>query len=73
MANDLAKLYRELEAEKQTPEIKKVLKNISDKLSDRMRDNFLDLLEIGDVIGYDRLDKELKIAAKLVAKMKDLK
>ena len=73
MANDLAKLYRELEAEKQTPEIKKVIKNISYKLSDRMRDNFLDLLEIGDVIGYDRLDKELKIAAKLVAKMKDLK
>lgn len=73
MANDLAKLYRELEADKQTPDIKKIRKNIENKLHDRMRDNILDLLEIGDIIGFDRLDKELKIAAGLVDKMKKVK
>lgn len=73
MANELAKLYRELEAEKQSADIKKIRKNIENKLNDRMRENILDLLEIGDIIGYDRLDKELKIAAGLVEKMKKIK
>jgi hypothetical protein len=73
MGSDLVKLYRELESEKQTPDIKKVRKNIHDKLNDKLREHFLELLEIGGVIGYNTLEKELSKASELVGKLKKTK
>jgi hypothetical protein len=73
MSSDLAKLYRELESEKQTADIKKIRKNIHDKLSDKLREHFLDLLEIGGIIGYAKLETELSKAAELVGKLKKMK
>ncbi len=73
MNNELAKLYRELEAEKQTTEIKKIRKNIHDKLNDKLRTNFLELLEIGGIIGYSKLEEELVKASELVGKLKKVK
>ncbi|MBK7885073.1 MAG: hypothetical protein IPJ81_15780 [Chitinophagaceae bacterium] len=73
MGSDLAKLYRELESEKQTPDVKKIRKNIKDKLNDKLRLHFLELLEIGGIIGYENLELELSKAAELVGKLKKMK
>ena len=73
MGNDLAKLYRELGTEKQSADIKKIRKNIEDKLSDKLRENFLELLEIGSIIGYNKLETELTKAADIVNKLKKVK
>ena len=70
MANELVKLYKELGKEIQTPEIKGVRKTIQDKLEDQLRDNFLSVMEIGGVIGYDKLEKELERSRELVAQIK---
>jgi hypothetical protein len=73
MSSDLAQLYRELESEKQTPDVKKIRKNIHDKLSNKLREHFLELLEIGGIIGYGKLETELSKAADLVGKLKKTK
>ena len=73
MANDLANLYRELENENQTPEILRVKKSIETKLNDRLRENMMDMLEIGDVLGFGRLEAELKTAADIVGKAKNIR
>ncbi len=73
MSSELAKLYRELESEKQTPDVKKILKNIHDKLNDKLRERLLELLEIGGVIGYEKLENELLKASELVGKLKTKK
>lgn len=73
MGSDLAKLYRELADEKQTPEIKRLRKNIEDKLNDKLRVHFLEMLEIGGVIGYGKLESELAKATELVGQMKKAK
>ena len=70
MANELVKLYKALGKEIQTPEIKGVRKTIQDKLEDQLRDNFLSVMEIGGVIGYDKLEKELERSRELVAQIK---
>lgn len=70
MGNELVKLYKELGKEIQTPDIKAVRKTIQDKLEDQLRDNFLTVMEIGGVIGYEKLEKELERSRELVAKIK---
>jgi len=37
-----------------------------------MRTHFLDLIEIGSAIGYDRLDEELRRAADMLGKLKKI-
>lgn|GEM_PF-4817884 len=69
MGNDLVRLYRELESE-QSPEVKRIRKNLEDKLNDKLREHFLELLEIGSVIGYNKLEAELSKAIELVDKLK---
>jgi len=69
MANELARLYRELGDVKQTPDIRAVRKTIENKLNEKLRDNFLEVLEIGGVVGYDKLEKELERSRDLVAKL----
>jgi hypothetical protein len=73
MSNDLVKLYKELGNEKQTTEITKVRKNIHNKLNDKLREHFLELLEIGEVVGYEKLEKELASAAELIGKLEKKK
>jgi hypothetical protein len=70
MNNDLAKVFRELEHEKQTPDIKRIRKNTEDRLNDKLREHFLSVVEIGGIIGYDKLEKQMAKALALVAKLK---
>lgn len=73
MNNDLAKLHRELSKLKQTSEVKSIRKNVEEKLGDQMRMHFLHLLDIGGIIGYENLEKELLKAAEMVGKLKKIK
>lgn len=38
-----------------------------------MREHFLDLLEISEVIGYEKLEKELAMASDLIGKLNKIK
>jgi hypothetical protein len=69
MANDLVKLHGQLSYKKQTSEVKMLMKMIEDELNFKLRDNFLVVLEIGSVVGYDKLEAELERAKGLVAKL----
>ncbi len=71
MGNDLAKLYKELKQYPSGEETARIRERIEERLYDNMRMHFLELLEIGGVIGYERLEEELHNAAELVGKLKN--
>jgi len=70
MGNDLVKLYKELKSYPSTEENARIIARTEDRLYDNMRVRFMDLLEIGGAIGYERLEEELRRAADLVGKLK---
>jgi hypothetical protein len=63
MSNDLVKLHKSLSGKETVKDVKQKIKN---DLQLKMRENFLELLEIGELIGYDHLKKEMKKAIELL-------
>lgn len=73
MNTDLQNLYRELEEMPQSAEVKKLRKNIEKKLNDKLRQNFLEMIDMGAIVGFDQLEKQLIDAVGLVSRMKKKK
>ena len=73
MSKDLTEIYRELEAENQTPEIIRIKAIVENKLNQRLTDSMTDLIDIGDVLGFGFLEKNLRIAADIVEKAKNIR
>ncbi|MCU0432027.1 MAG: hypothetical protein MUC87_01080 [Bacteroidia bacterium] len=73
MNTDLQNLYRELEEMPQSAEVKKLRKNIEKKLNDKLRMNFLEIIDMGAIVGFEQLEKQLLDAAGLVSRMKKKK
>jgi hypothetical protein len=73
MNTDLQNLYRELEEMPQSAEVKKLRKNIEKKLNDKLRQNFLEIIDMGAIVGFDQLEKQLINAAGLVSRLKKKK
>lgn len=70
MGNDLVKLYRELQSMGDSQDLEVVREKIVNELNQKMRHSFLELLEIGGVLGYDHLETEMKKAVELIGSMK---
>lgn len=66
MNTEILKLYRQLDDMNQTKEVLQLKNQIKETLKFKMRDNFLDLLEIGGVVGYNHLKTEMKKAIELL-------
>lgn len=63
---DLLKLYKQLKEMKQTPEVKQLRKQVEETLYHNLKFYHLELSSIGEVIGFDRLRKEMENAMKLI-------
>ena len=63
---DLLKLYSQLKKMKQTNEVKQLRKQVEETLYYNLKFYHLELSAIGEVIGFDRLKKEMTNAMKLV-------
>lgn len=70
MGNDLVKLYKELDTLKNATNPEAVKNHIEQTLYTKLRENFLELLEIGEVIGYDKLEAEMRKAVDLIGQIK---
>lgn len=66
MNTDIIKIYLQLEDMEQTKEVAQIKNQIKETLYQNLRINFLELTNIGRVIGYDELQEELEKAIKLV-------
>jgi len=66
MNTDILKLYKQLDDMEQTKEVKLLKNQIKETLYQNLRIHFLELTNIGRVIGYDELKDELKKAIELV-------
>lgn len=64
--NDIIKLYQQLDDMEQTKEIQLLKNQIKETLYQSLRGHFLELTNIGRVIGYDELQEELQNAIKLI-------
>ena len=64
--NDLLKLYSQLKDMKQTAEVKQLRKQVEETLHYNLKYYHLELSSIGEVIGFDRLRKEMENAMKLI-------
>jgi hypothetical protein len=63
---DLLKLYSQLKEMKQTSEVKQLRKQVEETLYYNLKFYHLELSSIGEVIGFDRLRKEMENAMKLI-------
>lgn len=63
---ELIKLYSQLREMKQTAEVKQIKKQIEETLYYNLKYYHLELAAIGEVIGYDRLKKELQNTIDLI-------
>ena len=70
MNTDILKLYKQLDDMEQTKEVKLLKNQIKETLYQNLRIHFLELTNIGRVIGYDELQDELKKAIDLVEMQK---
>ena len=66
MNTDILKLYKQLDDMEQTKEVKLLKNQIKETLYQNLRIHFLELTNIGRVIGYDELKDELKKPIELV-------
>ena len=66
MNADILRLYKQLDDMKQTDEVVQLKNQIKETLYQNLRMHFLELTNIGRVIGYDELQDELKKAIELI-------
>lgn len=67
MSNDLVKLYKDLTGKESGAEVKTKIEN---ELHSQMREHFLQLMGIGNILGYDKLRDEMKAALDLLEQLK---
>ncbi|MGH1334535.1 MAG: hypothetical protein ACRBFS_00295 [Aureispira sp.] len=67
---EIIKLYQQLEDMPQTKEIVQLKKQVKETLYQNLRTHFLELTNIGRVIGYDELQEELVKAIELLEMQK---
>jgi hypothetical protein len=66
MNTDLLNLYRQLDDMEQSEEAKQLKSQIKEMLSQNLRMHVLELTSIGQVIGFEELQNELRKAIKLI-------
>lgn len=66
MSKDLIKIYLQLDDMDQTKEVIQIKNQTEEILYQNLRSNFLEVVNIGRVIGYDELEEELNKAIRLV-------
>lgn len=65
MDMELLKTYKLLEESKQTKEVIQIKNQIKDSLHHQVKYHFKELMAIGQVIGYDEVEKEFTKAIKV--------
>lgn len=67
MNNDLINLYKEITGKETATDVKGKIEN---RLHEKMRANFIELIGIGSVLGYDKLYEEMVEAVSTIEKLK---
>lgn len=68
MDYDLIKLYHNLSGNENGEQVKN---KIEAELQTKMREHFLGLLSIGQILGYDKLQDEMKKASEILEQLKN--
>lgn len=69
MSKDLLKIYKGTSGNENGKEVRA---KIEGELQDKMREHFLELIQIGAVLGYGKLQEELLQANRLIEQLKKL-
>jgi hypothetical protein len=67
MSKDLLKIYKGISGDENGANIKG---KIEEELYEKMREHFLELINIGAVLGYDKLQEEMIQATQLIERLK---
>jgi len=72
MLNEVLQVLRMLKrAEKPSHEVSEAIEFLEHSVKGRTRQNLLDLMAVGDVVGYDKLQSDLSELTDFINKMKD--
>ncbi len=67
MSKDLLKIYKGISGNEDGVDIKE---KIEGELYEKMREHFLELINIGSILGYDKLQEEMLQATQLIERLK---
>jgi len=71
MLNEILKTIVQLKAiEKKNPGVKVIIKQLEETVYSQINQNILEIISVGEYIGYDEIDKRLAKASSYISQIK---